>query len=82
MRASEETRTRPSRVAEQLRREFSELPAARVEHEFELVSGELLEEARFDIFVPLLVDRSVRERLSVQHSAVSGLVVSQGTSEA
>jgi len=54
---------RLARVQGELRREFPYVPEERIDGVFQAVATHLLERARFDDFVPLLVHRGARERL-------------------
>lgn len=60
---SEGTRKKLDKLAVELRREFGEVPAARIERTLERVVNELVAQARFHDFVPLLAQREARERL-------------------
>lgn len=66
---SDATRSRLASLKADLRREFSGLPADRVDQLVEDVVAELLEQAQFDDFVPLLAGRRVRERLAAEATA-------------
>jgi hypothetical protein len=46
-----------------LKAEFPTVPLEAIEHDIEQRVDELIERARFDDYVPLLVHRAVRERL-------------------
>jgi hypothetical protein len=59
----DETQTRLERVRASIVREFEELPQNEVDQRFELVVRELLDEATFGDFVPVLAWRYSREEL-------------------
>jgi hypothetical protein len=63
MQVSEATRTKLVRVKGDLLREFPHLPEERIELLVGSVTADILERARFDDFVPLLIHRSAREQL-------------------
>ena len=54
--------------ARALVREFADLPREVVVYEVESVTRRLLEHARFDDYIPLLVYRFARERLCDHHA--------------
>jgi hypothetical protein len=66
--ASAPTREKLTRLAGELRNEFTHVPAAEVERTLFVVAEELLADARFQDYVPLLAHRQARERLR-SHSA-------------
>lgn len=57
------TKERIERLPHQLHAEFPEVPLALLEHDIEERARELLRSAHFDDFVPLLVRKTVRDRL-------------------
>jgi Protein of unknown function (DUF3562) len=70
--ASEVTRAKLDRLSVELEREFTQLPAERIEQTLESVADELLEGARFQDFVPLLAHRKTRERLRTPSKPAAG----------
>jgi len=64
MEPTTETQARLRRVQSELRREFPHLAEDRIDGVVQSVAARLLERARFDTFVPVLVHRGARERLT------------------
>jgi hypothetical protein len=62
--ASSETITRLAHLIAEVRREFPHLPSEHVEMQAKLIADDLLADANFDNFVPLLTTRYLRERLA------------------
>jgi hypothetical protein len=60
---TEDTAKRLERVPRDLQAEFPDVPLAEIEDDVEEGVRRLIETARFDDFVPLLVHKAVRERL-------------------
>jgi hypothetical protein len=64
------TRSKIEHETKTLAREFPALPYALIAAEVEATATRLLEHARFDDYIPLLVYRYVREALHDSESAV------------
>jgi len=62
----DETATRLARTRAHLGQEFDELPQAEVDRRFDGIVTQLLAEARFDDFVPVLAWRYAREELQTE----------------
>ena len=73
---SEPTRTKLIRIQRELCREFPHIPQEHIAYLMRTVTSDLVELARFDDFVPLLIHRRMRERLVAQ----AGLVTSEAAS--
>jgi hypothetical protein len=68
LRVSDETKQKIERVPERLSDEFSDVAPSDVKEEVKEVTEDLLEEAKFEDFVPLLAYRRAREnRLDEGH---------------
>lgn len=65
MQPSVSTRRKLQNLQAELHKEFSALPPELVESQLRIVTATLLNDARFDDFVPLLADRHVRGRLEM-----------------
>ena len=63
MQASPGTLRKLAHLRVDLEREFPQVPAEHVDEHVELVASDLLAQAHFEEFVPLLVHRNVRSRL-------------------
>ena len=63
---SPDTLRKLAHVRTDLRGEFPQVPEEQVDGHVQAVAAELLVLARFDDYVPLLVRRHVRERLSAE----------------
>lgn len=71
MRLSEATFTKLARVQQDLCREFPHIRQENIAQLMTGVTSELVELARFDDFVPLLIHRGMRERLVTQAGAAT-----------
>lgn len=75
--ASTLTGEKLTRLAGELRSEFTDVPAAEVEKTLFSVAEELLSHARFEDYVPLLAHRRARERLRSQPLAPRAISASR-----
>lgn len=58
-----DTERRVQRIPADLKAEFPDVPSDVLEHDVDEGARELIENARFTDFVPVLIHRSVREQL-------------------
>lgn len=63
-----ETATKLEHVGARLRDEYPSLPAAAVDEVVDRAAANLLAQARFDQFVPLLAQRAAREQLAAANN--------------
>ena len=67
MQASPGTLRKLAHLRGDLEREFPQVPAEHVDEHVDVVAADLLAQAHFQEFVPLLVHRHVRSRLVAEH---------------